>query len=85
MADAVIDPPLPAIAVLRPYLEPGLRHAGWFGFFLALAPAIGPRGYGLFIVALSGIAIAEALLSETAIVTLGRLAALDERHLSPDW
>jgi teichuronic acid exporter len=82
MADTAVDPPLRAIAALRPYLQPVVRHAGWFGFFLVLAPVVGPRGYGLFILALSGIAIAEALLTETTVDALCRLPALDERHLS---
>jgi PST family polysaccharide transporter len=82
MVDTPIEPLPRAVAVLRPYVEPALRHAGWFGFFLVLAPIIGPRGYGLFILALSGIAIAEALLAETATAALAGLAELDERHLS---
>jgi hypothetical protein len=81
MVDASLDPPRAATA-LRPYLEPVLRHAGWFGFFLVLAPIIGPRGYGLFILALSGIAIAEGLLAETAIQALADRAVLEARHLS---
>ncbi|HZK92180.1 MAG TPA: oligosaccharide flippase family protein [Stellaceae bacterium] len=78
----VESPADPLLAALRPYLNPALRHAGWFGFFLLLAPAMGPRGYGMFILALSGIAIAEALLAETAIAALVGLAGLEERHVS---
>src|SRR5258707_2684486 len=82
MVDAPLEPLPRAAAALRPYLEPALRHAGWFGFFLMLAPIVGPRGYGLFILALSGIAIAEALLAEPAIQALVDLAVLEARHLS---
>jgi hypothetical protein len=82
MIEAPIDPARHAVAALRPYVAPVLRHAGWFGCFLVLAPVIGPRGYGLFMLALSGIAIAEACLAETASQALLNLAAVDERHLS---
>jgi hypothetical protein len=57
-------------AAVRPYLAPVLRHVGWFGFFLVLAPVVGPHGYGLFMLALSAIALVEALLVETASAAL---------------
>jgi hypothetical protein len=82
MAETPLDLPRPPAAAWQPYLEPALRHIGWFGCFLVLAPIIGPRGYGMFILALSGIAIAEGLLSETAIGALVGLTALEERHIS---
>src|ERR1700683_3680366 len=66
----------------RALVEPWIRHAGWFGFFLVLAPIIGPRGYGLFVMALSGIAIVEAVLGEAVPGALVKIAPLDERHLS---
>lgn len=66
----------------RAMVEPLIRHAGWFCFFVVLAPIIGPRGYGLFVMALSGIAIVAAALSEAVAGALGRIAPLDERHLS---
>jgi hypothetical protein len=66
----------------RARIEPIVRHAGWLGFFLVLAPIIGPRGYGSFAMALSGVAIVEALLAETIAATLARRQPLDERHLS---
>ena len=66
----------------RAWIEPIVRHAGWLGFFLVLAPIIGPRGYGSFAMALSGIAIVEALLVESMVATLVRLEPLDDRHLS---
>ncbi len=66
----------------RALIEPLVRHAGWFGFFLILAPIIGPRGYGTFAMALSGIAIVEALLVECIAATLARVEPLGERHLS---
>ena len=65
----------------RGLIEPVVRHAGWFGFFLVLAPIIGPGGYGVFAMALSGIAIAEALLVEPAAAALSGVE-LDDRHLS---
>jgi hypothetical protein len=43
---------------------------------------VGPRGYGLFMLALSAIAIAEGLLTETASRAVDKLAVLDERHRS---
>jgi len=67
-------------ATVRPYLAPALRHAGWFGFFLILAPVVGPRGYGLFMLAFAAIALIEALLIETASAALDRAAVLDEKH-----
>jgi len=70
------------MAALYPYLEPALRYAGWFAIFLVVAPVIGPRGYGLFMLALSGVAIAEALLTETATQALVGLAMVDDRHRS---
>jgi hypothetical protein len=63
-------------------LEPALRHGGWFGFFLFLAPIIGPQGYGLFTLAFSGIAIAGAMLAESATAALVELDTIDDRHVS---
>jgi polysaccharide biosynthesis protein len=70
------------MAALHPYLGPALRYAGWFAIFLVVAPVIGPRGYGLFMLALSGVAIAEVLLAETATQALVGLATVDDRHWS---
>lgn len=80
--DKVSIVPLPHRAALRVFAEPLCRHLGWFGFFLLLAPIVGPRGYGIFALALSGIALAEAMLSESAIQVLVDLKSADERHLS---
>ena len=66
----------------RAAIEPIVRHGGCFGFFLVLAPIIGPRGYGIFAIALSGVAMVEALLVEPVAATLARIDPLDERHLS---
>jgi O-antigen/teichoic acid export membrane protein len=74
--------PSPPGRAWRAAIEPAIRHIGWFGFFLALAPIIGPRGYGLFAIALSGIAICDALLVQSIAATLIRVETLDERHLS---
>jgi polysaccharide transporter, PST family len=74
--------PTPHAGRWRASIEPIVRHAGWFGFFLVLAPIIGPRGYGTFAIALSGIAIVEALLVEAIAATLARLEPPDDRHLS---
>ena len=82
MVDIPLDRPLRAAAALHPYLAPALRHAGWFGVFLVLAPLIGPHGYGLFMLALGGVAIAEALLAETTTQALVNLSAVEERHWS---
>jgi hypothetical protein len=82
MIDSPIDPAWRLPARVRPYLAPALRHAGWFGFFLILAPVIGPRGYGLFMLALAAIALVEALLVETASAVLEGAAVLDEKHWS---
>jgi O-antigen/teichoic acid export membrane protein len=66
----------------RAAIEPIVRHAGWFAFFLMLAPIIGPRGYGVFAMALSGVAIVEALLVEPVAAALSSIEPLEERHLS---
>jgi signal transduction histidine kinase len=66
----------------RAAIEPIVRHAGWFVVFLMLAPIIGPRGYGIFAMALSGVAIVEALLFEPVAAALSSIEPLEERHLS---
>jgi O-antigen/teichoic acid export membrane protein len=66
----------------RALIEPIVRHAGWLSFFLVLAPLIGPRGYGIFAMALSGVAIVEAILAEAVAATLAKVNPLEERHLS---
>src|ERR1700689_5043000 len=81
MAAFPADPTHPG-GTWRSLIEPVFRHSGWFGFFLMLAPIIGPRGYGIFAMALSGVAIVETLLVESVAATLARLDRLDERHLS---
>jgi PST family polysaccharide transporter len=81
MDSALIAPSL-CPAALRVFAEPVCRHFGWFGFFLVLAPIVGPRGYGLFALALSGIAIAEAVLAATAVQVMVDSERLDEWHLS---
>lgn len=82
MVAVSLDLPRRSVAELYSYLAPSLRHASWFGVFLVLAPMIGPRGYGLFMLALSGIAIAEALLAEIATQALVKLPAVEARHWS---
>jgi hypothetical protein len=67
---------------LPPWVEPALRHGGWFAAFLVLAPVIGPRDYGLFVLALAGVAIAEAALAEPAATALAQMSELDEHHWS---
>jgi hypothetical protein len=81
MIESPIDPPR-RVTALFPYIAPMLCHAGWFAFFLLLAPVIGPRGYGSFMLALSGIAIVETCLAETALGMLVNLAVIEERHWS---
>ena len=82
MVEIPVDPPQRPTAAPYPYLAPILRHAGWFGFFLILAPEIGPRGYGVFMVALSVVAIVEGLLAQTAAAVIEKFAKLDELHWS---
>jgi PST family polysaccharide transporter len=82
MVDLSIEAPRRVLAAWFPYLAPVFRHAGWFIIFLMLAPVIGPRGYGLFMVAFGGIAIAEAVLAETAAQALVNFSAPEERHWS---
>jgi hypothetical protein len=82
MIDMPLDRPRRGVIALSPYLAPALRHAGWFGVFLVLAPVIGPRGYGLFMLALASVAIAEAALRETMIRALVSLAVVSARHWS---
>ena len=55
MVDLPIEPPRVSSRVLL-YLAPVLHHAGWFILFLMLAPVIGPRGYGQYMLAFGGIA-----------------------------
>jgi polysaccharide transporter, PST family len=81
MVEFPIRPPR-SMAEGYPYLEPALRHLGWLTFFLLLAPIVGPRGYGTVALALSGIAIAERLLTETAIGALVGRDTLEDRHRS---
>jgi PST family polysaccharide transporter len=82
MIEFPVDPGRRLVDAARPYLAPVVGEAGWLGFFLLLAPVIGPRGYGLFTLAISGIAIAEALLVEPAARALRRIAAPEDRHWS---
>jgi hypothetical protein len=82
MIESLIDPAWRLPAPARPYLVPVLRHIGWFAFFLILAPVVGPRGYGLFMLALGVIAMIEALLVEAASAALDDLALPDEKHWS---
>src|ERR1700733_6442023 len=69
-------------AALCALAQPLCRHFGWFGFFVVLAPIVGPHGYGVFVLAVSGVAIAEALLAASAIQVLVDLRRVDERHWS---
>jgi O-antigen/teichoic acid export membrane protein len=82
----MIEPPIDRAwrlpAAVRPYLAPALCHVGWFGFFLILAPVVGPHGYGLFMLALGAIAMVEALLVAPASAALEGTVVLDERHWS---
>jgi Polysaccharide biosynthesis protein len=73
------DPPRHASIALSPHIAPIVRHAGWFAIFLLLAPIVGPRGYGLFMLALSVIAIVETVLVETATAALINIAQVEER------
>ena len=82
MFDSSIERPWPAIVTVSPYAGPVLRHGGWFVFFVLLAPLIGPRDYGLFIYAFSGVAMLEVLLTVPARCAIEAAAALDERHWS---
>ena len=82
MAAILVDR-LPRAAInLPPFLGPASRHCGRLAVFLVLAPIIGPHGYGLFILALGGIAIAEALLAGGMGRALLKLERIEERHWS---
>ncbi len=63
-------------------IEALLRHGGWFAFFLVLAPILGPRDVGLFVLAMGGIAMVETLFGEVAAQPLIRLGRLEATHLS---
>jgi O-antigen/teichoic acid export membrane protein len=63
-------------------LERLARHGAWFAVFVVLAPILGPRDYGLFVLALAGIAIAETMLSEVASDAIAALPAVEPAHLS---
>lgn len=58
------------------------RHGAWFAIFLYLAPILGPHDYGLFVIAMAGIAIIETLLSEVAANAIIAVGAVEEAHLS---
>jgi polysaccharide transporter, PST family len=58
------------------------RHGAWFVIFLFLAPILGPRDYGLVVVAIAGIAIVETLLSDVAAGAIIAVAAVEDAHLS---
>jgi hypothetical protein len=74
--------PSPRQAALWIVVDPLCRHIDWFAYFLMLAPIVGPRGYGLFVLAFSGIALAEALLAASAVQVLVDLERVEERHWS---
>lgn len=82
MVDISLDRPRRAAAMVYPYITPVLRHAGWFVVLLVLAPVLGPRGYGVFMLALGGVAIAEAALAEPLTRALISLPAVEPRHWS---
>ncbi|GEM_PF-3255147 len=63
-------------------LEHGLRHGIWFAFFVALSPLLGPRDYGLFVLAASGVIMAEAVLGEYAAQALAWIDIDDGARLS---
>lgn len=82
MVDALLNHPRRAVAAVCPLAAPALRHAGWFAVLLILAPIIGPRGYGVFMLALGCIAIAEALLAGPMTRALVGRPENDPRHWS---
>jgi hypothetical protein len=82
MIDSPVDPPRDPPTALFPYIAPVVRHVGWFAVFLFLAPVIGPRGYGLFMLAFSAVATVEALLVEIATATIMNMSQLEKRHWS---
>ncbi|HTZ36932.1 MAG TPA: hypothetical protein VMB84_12945, partial [Stellaceae bacterium] len=82
MAEARSEPMGARRAAVRAALPPLLRHGFWLAAFLALAPVIDPHDYGVFVVALGGVAIAEALVAEPASHALAAVARIDERLLA---
>jgi O-antigen/teichoic acid export membrane protein len=82
MVDILLDPPPRRAVALLPSLGPLVRHGGGFGVFLVLAAMIGPHEYGLFLLALSGVAIVSTLLARSASYMLDVAAMLDELHWS---
>ncbi|MBV8776906.1 MAG: oligosaccharide flippase family protein, partial [Alphaproteobacteria bacterium] len=74
--------PMVATSPVIGWLEPLLRHAVWFGFFLFLAPAVGPRGYGSFALGFAGIAMLETAIGDSVAAALLGLPALHRAHLS---
>lgn len=82
MVDIPLDLPRRPVGAFLPYLGPVVRHGGGLGIFLALAPAIGPRGYGLFLLALSGVAIVSAVLTKSASHAVANTRTLEARHWS---
>jgi O-antigen/teichoic acid export membrane protein len=79
---AVPAGPPPQTAPFWPVAERLVRHGAWFVIFVVLAPLLGPHDYGLFVVAMAGVAIIETLLSEVAARAIMALEPLEEAHLS---
>jgi hypothetical protein len=82
MVDIPLDRSRRWVRALHSSVAPIVRHGGWFDFFLLLAPAIGPRGYGLFALALSAVTIVAASLTKSASRILFSAPTLDDRHWS---
>jgi PST family polysaccharide transporter len=58
------------------------RQGGWLVFFVLLAPILGPRDYGLFTIALCGIAVVETLFCDGVVGLLVGLERVEDGHLS---
>jgi PST family polysaccharide transporter len=59
-----------------------MRHGGWLLFFVLLAPFLGPRDYGLFLLAFSGVAVVETLFADIAARPLIQAHSVDGDTIS---
>jgi PST family polysaccharide transporter len=71
-----------ASPVLWATIERVVRQVGWLAFFVLLAPILGPRDYGLFAIALCGVAVVESLFCDGVVRLLVGIERLEDAHVS---
>src|SRR5258708_21436789 len=63
-------------------IESVVRYGGWLFFFLLLAPFLGPREYGLFLLSFSGVKIVETLFATVAAHPLTQSRGLGDARVA---